>query len=137
MVERDGHLHDERRSQRIDLPLVRIAEDLVDRASHHRRPRSRVSPSAQRGELAERLSDLDVDIVASVATMGIPLAHRGEQGARHRRLPDLPEDAEDPPGRRDHRARRVDHDGGTQQMLLFDRERVTSRADGASRSSTT
>jgi adenine/guanine phosphoribosyltransferase-like PRPP-binding protein len=60
-------------SQEIDLPLVRIADDLaiallitVDLG---------VSFTAQASkEMAEVLRDLDVDIVASVATMGIPIA---------------------------------------------------------------
>jgi adenine/guanine phosphoribosyltransferase-like PRPP-binding protein len=60
-------------SQEIDLPLVRIADDLaiallitVDLG---------VGFTARASaDLAEELRDLDVDIVASVATMGIPLA---------------------------------------------------------------
>lgn len=60
-------------SQEIDLPLVRIADDLaiallitVDLG---------VGFTARASiDLAEELKDLDVDIVASVATMGIPLA---------------------------------------------------------------
>lgn len=73
MVDREGTYRTEVGSQHIDLPLVKIGDDLAiallitvdhgvgftERASH---------------ELAERLSDLQVDIVASVATMGIPIA---------------------------------------------------------------
>ena len=73
MVEREGTYTTKVGSQSVDLPLVRIGDDLAiallitvdhgvsftERASH---------------ELAKRLSDLQVDIVASVATMGIPLA---------------------------------------------------------------
>jgi adenine phosphoribosyltransferase len=73
VVERDGTHPTKVGSQQIDLPLVRIADDLAiallitvdlgvgftERASQ---------------ELADQLRDLDVDIVASVATMGIPLA---------------------------------------------------------------
>jgi adenine/guanine phosphoribosyltransferase-like PRPP-binding protein len=60
-------------AQDIDLPLVRIGDDLaiallitVDHGVGFTERAAR--------ELADRLSDLEVDIVASVATMGIPLA---------------------------------------------------------------
>ena len=60
-------------AQDIDLPLVRIGEDLaialLITVDHGVGFTERASK-----ELADRLSDLDVDIVASVATMGIPLA---------------------------------------------------------------
>lgn len=60
-------------SQRVELPLVKVAEDLsiallicVDHGLHF---------SMQAGtELAELMAPYDVEIVASVATMGIPLA---------------------------------------------------------------
>jgi adenine/guanine phosphoribosyltransferase-like PRPP-binding protein len=73
VVEHDGTHLTKVGSQEIELPLVRIAEDLaiallitVDLG---------VGFTARAGaELAEELRDLDVDIVASVATMGIPLA---------------------------------------------------------------
>ena len=41
---------------------------------------------------------------------GHPDRDRDHEGARPRRLPDLPEDAEDPPRRRDRRAGALDHD---------------------------
>lgn len=73
MVEREGTYTTKVGTQSIDLPLVRIGDDLaiallitVDHGVSFTERASR--------ELAERLSDLDVDIVASVATMGIPLA---------------------------------------------------------------
>jgi adenine/guanine phosphoribosyltransferase-like PRPP-binding protein len=73
MVARDGIHSTKVGSQDIDLPLVRIAEDLsiallitVDFGVAF------AERAAQ--ELAEQLRELDVDIVASVATMGIPLA---------------------------------------------------------------
>jgi adenine/guanine phosphoribosyltransferase-like PRPP-binding protein len=73
VVEREGTYTTTVGTQDIDLPLVRIGEDLaiallitVDHGVGFTERASR--------ELAERLSDLRVDIVASVATMGIPLA---------------------------------------------------------------
>jgi adenine/guanine phosphoribosyltransferase-like PRPP-binding protein len=73
VVEREGTYKTTVGSQSIDLPLVRIGDDLaiallitVDHGVGFTERASR--------ELAERLSDLQVDIVASVATMGIPLA---------------------------------------------------------------
>ena len=73
MVKREGTYTTSVGSQSIDLPLVRIADDLaiallitVDLGVGFT---ARAS-----GELAERLADLQVEIVASVATMGIPLA---------------------------------------------------------------
>lgn len=73
MVARDGIYSTKVGSQAIDLPLVRIADDLsiallitVDFG---------VSFTARAAEeLAEQLKEERVDIVASVATMGIPLA---------------------------------------------------------------
>ena len=60
-------------SQRVDLPLVEVAPDIsiallicVDQGVHFAETAGR--------ELAALLAPLDVDIVASVATMGIPLA---------------------------------------------------------------
>lgn len=73
MVERDGTYTTRIGSEAIDLPLVRIADDLsialfitVDHGVAFTERAAR--------ELAELLRDLEVDIVASVATMGIPLA---------------------------------------------------------------
>ncbi|MGO9343884.1 MAG: phosphoribosyltransferase family protein [Acidimicrobiales bacterium] len=73
MAERDGTYTTSVGSESIDLPLVRIADDLsialmisVDLG---------VAFTARAaGELADRMRDLNVEIVASVATMGIPLA---------------------------------------------------------------
>ena len=73
MVERDGSYRAMVGPEEIELPLVRIADDLAiallitvdhgvaftERAAHH---------------LAGQLREYDVEIVASVATMGIPLA---------------------------------------------------------------
>ena len=73
MVERDGTYTTNVGSEAIDLPLVRIADDLaiallitVDHGVGFTERAAR--------QLADRLRDLNVDIVASVATMGIPLA---------------------------------------------------------------
>lgn len=73
VVEPDGTYPTKVGSQQIDLPLVRIADDLaiallitVDLGVGFTECASK--------ELADQLRDLDVDIVASVATMGIPLA---------------------------------------------------------------
>jgi adenine/guanine phosphoribosyltransferase-like PRPP-binding protein len=73
VVDREGTYRTEVGSQHIDLPLVKIGDDLaiallitVDHGVGFTERASR--------ELAERLSDLQVDIVASVATMGIPIA---------------------------------------------------------------
>jgi len=73
VVERDGTHTTVVGSQLIDLPLVRIADDLaiallitVDHGVGFTERAAR--------ELADMLRDLNVDIVASVATMGIPLA---------------------------------------------------------------
>jgi len=60
-------------SQEIDLPLVRIADDLAIALLITVDLGVRFTELASR-ELAEELRDLDVDIVASVATMGIPIA---------------------------------------------------------------
>ena len=62
-------------------------------------------------ELAEVLAPYDVDVVATVATMGIPLA---VEVTRHLGLDQyvvLAQDAEDPSGRRHQRAGALDHDG--------------------------
>ncbi len=73
MVERDGTYTTTVGSESIDLPLVRIADDLsialLMTVDHGVGFTARAA-----GQLAERLRDLNVDIVASVATMGIPLA---------------------------------------------------------------
>jgi adenine/guanine phosphoribosyltransferase-like PRPP-binding protein len=60
-------------SQEIDLPLVRIADDLAIALLITVDLGVRFTEQASR-ELAEEIRDLDVDIVASVATMGIPIA---------------------------------------------------------------
>ena len=73
MVERDGTYTTRVGSESIDLPLVRIADDLsialLITVDHGVGFTARAA-----SELADRLRDLDVEIVASVATMGIPLA---------------------------------------------------------------
>jgi len=73
VVERDGTYATNVGSEEVELPLVRIADDLsiallitVDHGVGFTERAAR--------QLADRLRDLDVDIVASVATMGIPLA---------------------------------------------------------------
>jgi adenine phosphoribosyltransferase len=73
VVERDGTYTTSVVSESVDLPLVRIADDLsialLITVDHGVRFTARAA-----SELADRLKDLDIDIVASVATMGIPLA---------------------------------------------------------------
>jgi adenine/guanine phosphoribosyltransferase-like PRPP-binding protein len=73
VVDRDGTHRTTVGSQVVDLPLVRIADDLaiallitVDLGVGFTERASK--------EMADQLRELDVDIVASVATMGIPIA---------------------------------------------------------------
>ena len=95
-------------SQEIDLPLIPITGDLaiallitVDHGVRF------VELAAT--ELAQLLKPYEVDLVVSVATMGIPLAIEVTQGPRPRRLPDPAEDAEAAPARCDNRAGEVHH----------------------------
>jgi adenine phosphoribosyltransferase len=73
VVERDGTYTTTVGTESIDLPLVRIADDLsialLITVDHGVGFTARAA-----AQLAERLRDLNIDIVASVATMGIPLA---------------------------------------------------------------
>jgi adenine phosphoribosyltransferase len=73
VVDREGTYRTQVGSEQIDLPLVAIADDLaialLITVDHGVGFTERAAK-----ELAHRLSDLEVDIVASVATMGIPLA---------------------------------------------------------------
>lgn len=73
MVQPEGIHRTKVGSQEIDLPLVRIADDLAIALLITVDLGVRFTELASR-ELAEELRDLDVDIVASVATMGIPIA---------------------------------------------------------------
>jgi len=72
VVERHGTYTTTVGSQTIDLPLVRIGDDLVIALLISVDHGVAFTECAAR-ELAAQLSDLDVEIVASVATMGIPL----------------------------------------------------------------
>jgi adenine/guanine phosphoribosyltransferase-like PRPP-binding protein len=109
-------------AQDIDLPLVRIGEDLaialLITVDHGVGFTERASK-----ELADRLSDLDVDIVASVATMGIPLAI---EVSRALRIDDYLIFQKTP---KIHLADAISEPvksitTGSRQMLLFDRARV-------------
>lgn len=73
MVEREGTRRTAVGSQQIDLPLVRIGDDLAIALLITVDHGVRFTECAAI-EMAGLLKDLDVDIVASVATMGIPLA---------------------------------------------------------------
>ena len=73
MVNHDGIYKTNVGSQEIELPVVRIADDLAIALLITVDFGVRFTEVAAR-ELAEELRELDVEIVASVATMGIPLA---------------------------------------------------------------
>jgi adenine/guanine phosphoribosyltransferase-like PRPP-binding protein len=73
VVERDGTYRAMVGPEEVELPLVRIADDLaialLITVDHGVAFTERAA-----GHLAEQLREYDVEIVASVATMGIPLA---------------------------------------------------------------
>ena len=109
-------------TQQVDIPIVRLSDDVgiallisVDLG---------VSFCERAGaELAERIGDLGVDVVASVATMGIPIAievtrHLGlDQYVVFHKTPKIHlDDAISEPVRSITTA--------TAQRLLFDRERI-------------
>jgi hypothetical protein len=83
-------------SQSVELPLVPLHSSAaisllmtIDRG---------VSFMATAGaDLALELAALEPDIVATNATLGIPVCDRGDPSTRARRLPRVAEDAQDPP----------------------------------------
>ena len=80
-------------SQQIDLPLIPITEDLaiavLITVDHGVRFVERAGT-----ELAAVLAPHRLDVVVSVATMGIPLAIEVTRALEFRRLPDPAEDSE-------------------------------------------